>query len=1092
MVDQIPRPDPIRSRRRRGPIFWAIAVLATMICVPVVALAVLAWAALDGTLKLPEPVRAWIVSGLDQAMVANRIEIGEVGLTLHDGGRTPEFIFHDVEMWDGEILRASFPRIAVHMNGQVLMRGQARPTHVQIVGAGVRATRTEDGQFNLALDTEQTATGRDPGETLARIDQMFASPLFDNLEEVTGTGFELILDDRLGNQTLRAHDASFQLLREGATLSLLVGGQIEGSRDATVTMAVTRNAGLQRTDLRMQYEGLAARDIAAGVPTLAWLDRMRVPISGSVTAVLRDDSTLGDLSAALDIGPGHVFLGDGVPRLPLTALSMELDFDAEQGRLNFSGIDLDAPALSFSASGHADVSPDGTNYAGQFQISDVVANPSGLFDDPVTLNGGTLAMQLNLRDEIALEIGETVLVDGDVQVLAQGEVIFARDGLQLRLDTEIPRIASADVLSYWPEAAIPNTRRWLSENLLGGVLSDVRFRLRRGPPDHEAKHSLRLNFEDVTLRTMPHMPPIKSARGHVVLDQSRVAIDLHSGRSIAPLGGAVDWAGSTMVIEDVTQHNPPARFGLNITGDISDVLSILELPPVNLFAEGRFSADTLGTGQADLAATLSLPFDSPVPFDEIGFDVTGTLHDVASGTLVPGRSLMAERLTLSVQSEQVTISGRAMLDGLPATGQWQRKIGPGASDVSRLSGTLPLSGATFQALGIQVPDWLMTGQASADFAVEMKPGDTAPELHLTSDLTGLGLSLPALGWSRDGDAAGALEATVRLGAAPGIETLNLSAPGLDLVASITLNPGGGFERLSVPRLRVGDWADVQGILTLQGAGHAPQIEVTGGRIDLRRAPTAGTGGGGAIALRLDGLDELRVSDGIALRDVSAEVAIAGGMSGQFRGNVNGTAPVAGTVITTSAGPAVQLRSDDGGAVLRAAGLYGNAYGGEMNLDLQPTGQERHYRGDLVINGPRLRNAPVMAELLSMISVIGLLEQLGGEGINLGQVETRFTLTPHTVVIEHGTAVGPSMGFSMDGVYNIASRQFDMQGAVSPFYFVNGVLGIFFAPRREGLFGFSYQLTGTPEAARLIVNPLSILTPGVFRQIFRRPPPDPGQ
>jgi hypothetical protein len=31
----------------------------------------------------------------------------------------------------------------------------------------------------------------------------------------------------------------------------------------------------------------------------------------------------------------------------------------------------------------------------------------------------------------------------------------------------------------------------------------------------------------------------------------------------------------------------------------------------------------------------------------------------------------------------------------------------------------------------------------------------------------------------------------------------------------------------------------------------------------------------------------------------------------------------------------------------------------------------------------------MAELLNLISVVGLLEQLGGDGINLGTVEARF-------------------------------------------------------------------------------------------------------
>jgi hypothetical protein len=58
--------------------------------------------------------------------------------------------------------------------------------------------------------------------------------------------------------------------------------------------------------------------------------------------------------------------------------------------------------------------------------------------------------------------------------------------------------------------------------------------------------------------------------------------------------------------------------------------------------------------------------------------------------------------------------------------------------------------------------------------------------------------------------------------------------------------------------------------------------------------------------------------------------------------------------------------------------------------------------------------------------------------------------------------------------------------------VNGLVGGLFSPRREGLFGFTYRLTGTPEDSSVSVNPLSVLTPGIFREIFRRPPPEPAE
>ena len=80
-----------------------------------------------------------------------------------------------------------------------------------------------------------------------------------------------------------------------------------------------------------------------------------------------------------------------------------------------------------------------------------------------------------------------------------------------------------------------------------------------------------------------------------------------------------------------------------------------------------------------------------------------------------------------------------------------------------------------------------------------------------------------------------------------------------------------------------------------------------------------------------------------------------------------------------------------------------------------------------------------------------------------------------------------MGISADGLYDMQARQLDLQGVVSPVYFLNGI-GSILTRRGEGLFGFNYRMAGPAADPSVRVNPLSILTPGAFRQIFRRAPP----
>jgi len=89
-------------------------------------------------------------------------------------------------------------------------------------------------------------------------------------------------------------------------------------------------------------------------------------------------------------------------------------------------------------------------------------------------------------------------------------------------------------------------------------------------------------------------------------------------------------------------------------------------------------------------------------------------------------------------------------------------------------------------------------------------------------------------------------------------------------------------------------------------------------------------------------------------------------------------------------------------------------------------------------------------------------------------------------IRDGTAEGPSLGITLEGLYDTSAGQVDLQGVVSPVYFINA-LGQVVARKGEGLFGFTYTLTGDAKSPAVGVNPLSILTPGALRDIFRKKP-----
>jgi hypothetical protein len=1083
-----------RRPRRRGTMWWlgwGFGGLSLLLFLLVGGL----WLRLNvAPMTLPAALHDRIEARLDAAMVQGRLDIGDMALDLPEGGRAPVVEFRDVRLFDPDgAPRAAFPALRVQLEAGPILSGQVRPKRVEIAGAGLRLSRDAGGRFDLDLSgAEETATVTLP-ETMARLDAMFAAPAFDALQEVTATGLQLSMADAMTGQTMRIQDATARLTRRAGQLTLTVGGALEGSRNSRMDIAILRRAAEVETEIAAVFRDLAARDLATVSPALAWLDLARAPISGRLALQLGDDGTVGDLEARLDIGQGRVWLGQDSAPLGFDRIGADMLYDPDTRRLTFSALRLDAAELRFAAEGYADVAADGGSFVSQFRLSGIEAEPEGLFDAPRAIEGATVDMRLTLRPRLRIELGQATVFDGDLRVHAEGRVEATGEGLAVALDATLPEADLATVLSYWPEAAIPETRRWVSEQMDEATVQGVDFAWRSGPGEAPVQ-ALQMSLSDMVMRPLRAGPPIRDASGVLELMGRRLVVRLDAGTLAGAGGGPVDMAGTTMVVEETGTPGPEADFRIAGQGRLSDILTLLGGPPFDIFREGTLTPDRIGDGQVTLRTTFRSRLeerDTPATLAELGLAAEAVVTGFASDTLVPGRELRADRLSVALSPDRLSVSGPASLSGVPVTGTWTRPMGPEAERASVLEARAVIDRPGLSALGVVLPDWLMSGQGAAELRLDLTDG--APgRLRVDSDLDGLALSIPALGWRMGPGATGALEVEVLLGETPEVTVLNLAGPGLQMTGRASLREGGGLDRLTVERLRLGSWLDVAGALVGRGAGVSPAVEIDGGRLSLRDAPNLGGGGTppatGPLPVTAR-LNRLELGPDLALTDLSGSFEAGAGLEGDFEARVNGQAEIAGILSRGRFGPDVQVLSSDGGAVLRSAGIFRTAHGGRMLLDLQSLEPPQSYAGTLRIEGPRLRDAPAMAELLNLISVVGLLEQLSGDGINLGTVDARFTLTPGRLTLTEGAAVGPSLGISMDGVYDTASRRFDMQGVVSPLYMVNGLVGALFAPRREGLFGFSYRLTGTAQQSNVSVNPLSILTPGIFREIFRRPPPE---
>lgn len=1074
---------------QRRIIVVALVVLALVVVLPVGVF----WARLSVTpMSLPDSVQARIEARINAEMVTGDVAVGDMVLALPQGGRAPSLEFRDVVMTtpEGDV-RAAFPILRLRMAPGPLLTGRLRVKRIIVAGAGLNMTRGADGRVDLDFAGAGGGAERTVVETLARLDQMFAREAFSHLEEVLGVDMQVTLADAMTDRDLRLHGAEMRLAREAGRIHLDIGGELAGSRDTGLTLSISRDAARGVTDMAMVFDTLAARDLAAASPALGWLDLMRAPIDGELTAAMADDGTLSALTGWLQVGAGVVTLPGQDAPLPFNAMEARLSYAPLIRRARFETFMIEADQLAFHGEGHADVSADGSVFTGQFALRNIVLHPDEMFEDALVLDGAALDLRLSLGEEVSLEIGQATIFDDTLRAHVSARARAAPDGLTLSIDAQLDEADVSTVLSYWPTAAIPNTRWWVQERLLAATAQGANFALRL-TPDARPLYDLSFDFIDADLVALPAAPPIRGASGFLSLQNDHLTVALDGGDVGVEGQGRVALAGSRMQIADASVMGPLAEFDLDLVGTVPDLMHVLAGPPFGVLDVSGFAPGDIGQGQIVGEAALStrlLERSDQTGFDGIDIAASAIVTGYRAEALIADRTLTSDRMTVTMTPDQLSVGGRAALDGVPVSGQWSVQLDPDAPPGSVVEARATIDRAALNTFGVALPDWLISGRGAADLTVVLQ-SDQPATVQIRSDLDGIALAIPPLAWEMPANRTGDFAAEITLGPRPEVRSLTLEGAGLTLDGAVTFTADGFLNRFSAGRFRVGQWLDIQGGLIGRGAA-APGIEVTGGVIDFRTMPSlSGTGdsGSGDVGPLNVTLDRMQITEGIALTGLRADLDGAS-MSGGFRGSVNGDAQITGQLVPSANGPSVRLQSRDGGAVLRAAGIFENMHGGTFDLILAARAQAGEYDGRLTIDGPRLRDAPVMAELLNLISVVGMLEQLSGDGINLGEINGTFRITPQAITVQEGTAVGPAMGFSMDGVYDVASQRYEMQGVVSPFYLVNGLFGALFSTRREGLFGFNYRLIGDSEDTRVTVNPLSILTPGIFRDIFRAPPPD---
>ena len=189
---------------------------------------------------------------------------------------------------------------------------------------------------------------------------------------------------------------------------------------------------------------------------------------------------------------------------------------------------------------------------------------------------------------------------------------------------------------------------------------------------------------------------------------------------------------------------------------------------------------------------------------------------------------------------------------------------------------------------------------------------------------------------------------------------------------------------------------------------------------------------------------------------------------------------------------------DAGAVLKTFDFYKDIVGGKLMLEatFEDMSVDSKIMGTAKIHDFRLVDAPVLARLLSIASITGILDELDGEGLKFEKLEAPFSLESGIIYLKNAKAGGLSLGITASGVLDRDAETLNIKGSVAPLDKVNSFLGkalrgiplfgeVFSGGEKGGgLFAAEYSMAGPIDDPEIKTNPLTALTPGIFRKIFR--------
>jgi len=1031
---------------------FLIHLLGTLVGVVTVLLAFMAWRLAQGPIEMGS-LTPFVEAAINDQELGFTIQADQAELTWDDWQEAFEIRVLGFQAFDKTGIRLlSAHEVVLEMALPPLVRGELRPKSVTLVRPQLSATRQPDGSMGLALiDTFTDPEGADAvdeggpppqlldetafgsRDLLQGVLALAEQTPFDRLVDIEVVGADLWVDDRMLGLMWNAPAAAVTLRRvdDGVELNAQLVLKTEGhTLDADVV--ATYNATVDETVLSSHLAAFSLAGLSDLIPQLPDLEGLDVVVDVQVEA--RFDGQFGLVSGSFLV-------------------------DAQSGTIN---------------------------------LPDVFEEPFDIGPSHVSgyIRPGFSGLELT---EVDLDLGIEKV---------HGRVVIG--GLDLESEIEarvdLAGLAVNDLSRYWPVRLAVPARTWVLRSISDGTINQASIAFRAGIDQLTEGHPplsnlvIDIDVSDATVHYLPTMPAILGVSGHVAIIDNTLHIDTGGGRVE---GLSLSRGTVTM---DSLDGQEGMLIGVELSGSIQDALVMASHEPFTL-AYGVGIDPSLIDGTFAGSMEIVLPRLAGLTADQVIYRVAAEVQDVALTKELRDYRLDSDNVFLLLDSTQVLLEGDVRLNGVPFQARYRHDLTPEAEilRVVSLEGRVEDEGRA--ALGLVDP---IDMSGPVDIVLDMaQTSDETMTWNVVADLAPVTALFPLIGIDKAAGEPG--RATVRLvddgGAVLFVEQV-------DLGVGTTVVEGSGLLRatdLSLAQLDLSRFAfgrnDFSGAVSVREDGFF-DVTLAGGEVDLEPMmdQIAASSSPKLPPFQIRGrLDRIWITDNDAVGAVHVEgVHLADDWESlAITGVIADGSPMSVNIWRFSETERrFEYSADNAGDAIRTFGLFDNVDGGALQVSarIDDGDPKRPVNGVIRLDGFVLKEAPILAQIASLASLTAIGNALTGNGLEFDSALIPFRKVGDIVTVQDGRVFGTGLGLTIAGDVDLGANLLDLNGTIVPAYLINTavseipIIGDLLTGEEEGggIFAFTFDVDGPRESPEIKVDPLSVLAPGILRNMFTAP------